>query len=95
MKKFIQQILNKYGYYKISQLNVGGNCGCCGNQMPDYIYFNDYWTSKYGVCNKCLEEGDAIVQIYGINTETMDVLTKKKMENFITIMGETAFNSNK
>ncbi len=91
MKEFIQKFLNKYGYYKISQLNIGGTCGCCGKQIPDYIYFNEYWTSKYGVCKTCLKEGDAILQIYGTNTETMGVLTKKKMENFLIIMGETAF----
>jgi hypothetical protein len=92
MKKYIQNFLNKYGYYKISQLNIGGTCGCCGELMPSYVYYDYYWTSKYGVCEKCLEEGDTILQIYGTNTETMDILTKKNMEKFMTTMGDAMLN---
>lgn len=57
MKKLVQKILNRYGYYRIDQLTSGkGSCGLCGKTIPDLIYVNnpsDNW-SDIGICEECL-----------------------------------------
>ena len=91
MKNFIHKFLNNHGYYNISELVVGGVCGCCGKYIPDFIYHDTYWHSHYGVCPKCKSEGDAILQIYGTSRSTAKFLTRKNMEEYIRKMGETTF----
>lgn len=66
----IKKLLNKFGYYKINQLAVGGMCGCCGKKMPKLIYIkyeNDNW-ADIGICNECLNAKDRSIEddyLYG------------------------------
>lgn len=47
----ITNLLNRFGFYKISQLTVGGHCGCCGKPMPKEIFVDIGW--NWGLCDKC------------------------------------------
>lgn len=53
----IQKLLNRYGFYRINQLKVGGMCGCCGKRVPKLIWFDngDGW-DDIGICDECLKE---------------------------------------
>lgn len=52
----LDRILNKIGYYKMDQLDIGGWCGCCGEHMPEEI-FPKHWVrdifSRSSICQKC------------------------------------------
>jgi hypothetical protein len=37
MVKFINSWLNRKGYYKLSDLQVGGGCGLCGKPIHDQV----------------------------------------------------------
>lgn len=50
IKRLFVDYLNNRGYYKISQLRVGGNCGLCGEHLPTDIFAKDY---SWGMCNRC------------------------------------------
>jgi len=54
---WFQKLMNKTGYYNISQLKVGGTCGCCGKVIPNLIwvdYGSDNW-DDIGICKECLQ----------------------------------------
>lgn len=56
-KKQFHKKANKNGYFEISQLKVGGMCGCCGKVIPDLIwvdYGSDNW-DDIGICKECLK----------------------------------------
>ena len=55
MFKFIEKWLNSNGFYKYSDLQVGGHCGCCGIWVKDEI-LPKYWAIT--VCNDCQELGN-------------------------------------
>ena len=59
IRKPFQKLLNKYGYYKLSQLKANGTCGCCGERDPQIIWVDEgNWNmfSDIGICQKCLKE---------------------------------------
>lgn len=37
MKYIITKILNRFGYYKLDQLQIGGHCGICGRFQSNEI----------------------------------------------------------
>jgi len=43
-----------FGLYAISDLQIGGNCGCCGKWMPSII-LPKIWS--WGLCNDCINTG--------------------------------------
>jgi hypothetical protein len=45
----IKKILNRFGYYKISELQIGGHCGMCGKPMNEI--FTKIW--PWGLCENC------------------------------------------
>jgi hypothetical protein len=45
----IENILNKFGYYKINQLSPIGNCGCCGKSITQVLLKGWVW----GLCEEC------------------------------------------
>jgi hypothetical protein len=48
----IRNWIKKYfQLYDIEDLTIGGNCGCCGEWIPDKIYPKDY---SWDICKKCL-----------------------------------------
>ena len=57
-RKWFQKLINKRGYFEISQLKVGGMCGCCGEKIPDLIWVDygddDNW-ADVGICKLCLK----------------------------------------
>lgn len=57
-RKWFQKLINKRGYFEISQLKVGGMCGCCGEKIPDLIWVDygdgDNW-ADVGICKSCLK----------------------------------------
>jgi hypothetical protein len=55
MFKFIENWLNKSGFYKYSDLQVGGHCGCCGIWVKDEI-LPKYWAVT--MCSDCIELGN-------------------------------------
>lgn len=97
-EKWFHKIANKKGYFKLSQLEVGGMCGCCGIKIPDLIWVNyqdgNNW-SDIGVCKTCREDGDDIIYhlVYGDGTNY--ILTKKKQSDFLAKIGDIMFNKNK
>lgn len=55
-KNLFHKLANKYGYFKISQLKVGGMCGCCGRRIPDLIWVDEgNQFDDVGICKKCRE----------------------------------------
>jgi hypothetical protein len=52
MFKFIEYWLNRNGFYKYSDLQVGGHCGCCGKWVA-YEILPKNWAVT--VCKNCLE----------------------------------------
>ncbi len=50
IKNLLKNVLEKYGYYKIEDIQHWGHCGCCGVLIDNV--FPKYWA--FGVCNKCL-----------------------------------------
>lgn len=46
----LRRVFNRFGFYKIDQLQAGGNCGCCGAWIPDLVIEKDW---SWGVCKKC------------------------------------------
>jgi hypothetical protein len=57
-RSVINKILNRLGYFKLSQLKAGGICGCCGKFDPEIIWVDyndgDNW-ADIGICEKCLK----------------------------------------
>jgi len=47
----IKQLLERFGYYKIEDLQHWGRCGICGRLMEGV--FEEVW--PYGMCDKCLK----------------------------------------
>ena len=43
-------IKGKFDLYDIEDLQIGGNCGCCGAAVPDVI-LPKYWA--WGLCQNC------------------------------------------
>lgn len=54
MRKIIQVLLNKFGYYRIDQLVIGGHCGCCGAWVEDEILVDDGFRAT--LCREYIEE---------------------------------------
>ena len=48
MRKLIKRLFN---LYDISDLVIGGHCGCCGKWIEDKIFFMD---ETWGLCEKCV-----------------------------------------
>jgi len=49
MEKIRNWVKDFFGVYNIDDLRIGGNCGICGEWMPDEI-FPAAW--RWGLCNK-------------------------------------------
>ena len=45
----IKKLLNKLNYYKLSQLQPYGHCGCCGKSINTVFVKNYSW----GICDNC------------------------------------------
>lgn len=46
-----KKLLNKLGFYRVSDLTVGDNCGICGKWVSDEVVEKDWrWT----ICGKCI-----------------------------------------
>ncbi len=51
MKRWLRNKIKQwFGLYDIKDLQVGGNCGICGEYMPDAI-LEKQW--PWGLCRKC------------------------------------------
>lgn len=50
IKRLIIDYLDSHGYYKISNLKIGGNCGLCGKYLEKEIFPKDY---PWGICEEC------------------------------------------
>jgi hypothetical protein len=46
----IKKLLERLGFYRIDDLDIGGHCGCCGIWIPDIITEK---TWRVGLCKKC------------------------------------------
>ena len=55
MKALIKRRLHKVGWYKLSELVVGGHCGLCGAWIEDGI-FPCWW--RVGICKNCIKESE-------------------------------------
>jgi hypothetical protein len=55
MKNWLKKLAKKYlGLYDISDLQIGGHCGCCGKWISDEI-FEKIWA--VGICKEdCLHK---------------------------------------
>jgi hypothetical protein len=53
----LNKILNRFGYYKMDQLDTGGWCGCCGKRMEKEV-FPKHWEkhilSRASICDECM-----------------------------------------
>ena len=45
-----RKIKNIFGLYDIKDLKKGGNCGLCGEWLPNEIFDKDW---PWGLCEKC------------------------------------------
>jgi uncharacterized radical SAM superfamily Fe-S cluster-containing enzyme len=64
LRKLTERWLRHHGYYKFSELRVGGHCGLCGRYVPNEILPKDH---DITICKKCLEqygETDEYCNIY-------------------------------
>lgn len=52
LKSFIIKILERYGFYRIENLQVGSHCGCCGTWIEKDIVLKDW---SWGLCEECLK----------------------------------------
>ena len=50
IRKRIKQF---FGLHDIEDLVIGGNCGCCGELMPNEIFEKN---CSWGVCKECKGE---------------------------------------
>jgi hypothetical protein len=55
IKSIVIYLIKEYELeiYKISELQIGGHCGCCGNWIPDEIFRATWWDS-WGLCKECI-----------------------------------------
>jgi len=53
-RKLREWIKRHFGLYDISDLRVGGNCGCCGDWMPVAIVEKEW---RWSLCEKCIWAG--------------------------------------
>jgi len=92
-KKLFHKLANKKGYYQLSQLKVGGMCGCCGSRIPDLIWVDtgDKMFDDISVCQSCQDEGDDIVMQVEYGDGSTYTLTKKMQTDFKTLMNKTMF----
>jgi hypothetical protein len=51
MRRKVDRWLNRRGYYRVDQLRVGANCGCCGKHVPNEIV-EDVW--PWTLCRECI-----------------------------------------
>lgn len=54
IQKFLlkrRAFLSMYGFYRIEDLKIGGNCGICGKQIS--VIMPKEW--PWGLCDKCIE----------------------------------------
>ena len=65
-KRIRSWIKRKFDLYDIEELQVGGNCGCCGKWVPDMIV-PTYWT--WCLCDSCG------------NTNNVDMKKLRKFKN--------------
>lgn len=81
MNNFLTRLFNRLGYYRIYQLQGGGNCGLCGEWLYDGVALKgDKWATYH--CDKCL----------GIKTYLVRVHNKEKIDNLRRI-GEVTWVS--
>lgn len=62
IKYKITTFLNNRNWYKLSELQIGGHCGLCGDWIGGEIY-PIAW--PYGLCNNCL--GKNIKEVFEDN----------------------------
>lgn len=61
MKKLIKKWIKEWlSLYDIIDLQIGANCGCCGEWIPETIVEKDY---AWDLCNKCESVGDILPHI--------------------------------
>jgi hypothetical protein len=83
---------NERGYYQISQLKVGGMCGCCGKHIPDLIWADEGGQfDDIGVCQECKDAGDDIISMTEYGDGHINILTNKKRHAFMAEMGKIMF----
>jgi len=39
--------------YRIDELQIGGNCGCCGHWIPNEIFPKEW---SWGLCQNCIND---------------------------------------
>ena len=94
-KNLFHNLANKKGYYQLSQLKVGGMCGCCGERIP-YLIWVDTGSNIFddiSVCHKCKDEGDDIIMQAQYGDGSTYILTKKMQEEFNAEMGKMMFGN--
>lgn len=50
----IKELLKRFGYHKINDLDTGGWCGICGKWMEKEIFTKDedkFW--RVSICDEC------------------------------------------
>lgn len=52
MKRMINNILNRFGYYKLDDLQAHGHCGICGKPINEVLPKEWAW----GICDDCIKE---------------------------------------
>lgn len=52
IKNWIVNKLEEYGFYRITNLAIGGHCGCCGTWIPNIIVPEDW---RIALCEKCIK----------------------------------------
>lgn len=72
----VKKILNRFGYYKLNQLKVGGMCGCCGKSILTWVWMDcgDSW-DDIGLCSDC-QSGDTDIDANML----YDIVTKNKSQ---------------
>ena len=53
IKQKIFEGLSRYGFYRIEDLKIGGNCGLCGEWVSKAIVPIDW---PWCICEKCKED---------------------------------------
>ena len=52
MKRLLEFLFHKERFYKISELRIGGHCGCCGMWVKNEILPRDWAIT---ICKECLK----------------------------------------
>jgi hypothetical protein len=52
-KWLLRSIKSSFNLYEISELQIGGHCGCCGHWIPNEIFPKDW---SWGLCQDCIND---------------------------------------